>query len=61
MLTQQQRTFYNENGYLLAEGQFSAEEAGAFRQEAHALIERLSQHADINPTWGSARQIAEGT
>jgi ectoine hydroxylase-related dioxygenase (phytanoyl-CoA dioxygenase family) len=61
MLTQQQRSFYEQNGYLLVEGQFTAEEAGAFRAEAHALIERLSQHADINPTWGSARQIAEGT
>jgi phytanoyl-CoA hydroxylase len=61
MLTQQQRNFYHENGYLLLEGQFTPVEAGAFRQEAHALIERLAQPADANPTWGSARQIAEGT
>jgi ectoine hydroxylase-related dioxygenase (phytanoyl-CoA dioxygenase family) len=61
MLTQQQRNFYNENGYLLAEGQFTLAEAGAFRREAHDLIERLSQYADINPTWGSARLLAEGT
>lgn len=61
MPTPQQRSFYQENGYLLIEGLFTAEEAAEFRREAHALIERLSQHADINPTWGSARQIAEGT
>jgi phytanoyl-CoA hydroxylase len=61
MLTQQQRNFYDENGYLLVEGQFTAEEARAFREEAHTLIERLSQHTDFNATWGSAKQIAEGT
>jgi len=61
MLTQQQRSFYDENGYVLVEGQFTAAEVGAFRQEAHTLIEQLSQHADINPTWGSAKQMAEGT
>ena len=61
MLTDTQRNFYDENGYLLVEGQFTPVEAKAFRDEAHALIDRLSQHADINPTWGSARQIAEGT
>ena len=61
ILTQQQRSFYEEQGYLLVEGQFPAEEARSFREEAHALIERLTQYADINPTWGSARQIAEGT
>lgn len=61
MLTQQQCSFYDENGYLLVEGQFTVAEAGAFREEAHTLIERLSRHTDVNPTWGSARQIAEGT
>ena len=61
MLTQQQRSFYDENGYVLVEGQFTAAEVGAFRKEAHTLIEQLSQHADINPTWGSAKQMAEGT
>jgi len=61
ILTQQQRRFYDENGYVLVEGQFTAQEASAFRQEAHALIERLTQYTDFNPTWGSAKQIAEGT
>ena len=61
MLTQQQRNFYAENGYLLLERQFAAAEAREFRQEAHALIERLSQYSDFNPTWESARQIAQDT
>jgi len=61
ILTQQQHRFYDENGYVLVEGQFTAQEASAFRQEAHALIERLTQYTDINPTWESAKQIAEGT
>jgi phytanoyl-CoA hydroxylase len=61
MLTQAQYDFYKNQGYVLVEGLFTAEEARAFREEAHALMDRLSQHADINPTWGSARQIAEGT
>lgn len=61
MMKQQQRDFYHENGYLLVEELFTATEAEAFRQEAHALIGRLSQHTDFNPTWGSAKQIAEGT
>ena len=61
MLTQAQRNFYDENGYLLVVRLFTGEESGSFRREAHALMDRLSQHADINPTWGSAKQIAEGT
>ncbi len=61
VLNQQQRTFYDENGYLLVEGCFTAADARAYREEAHALMERLSQHADINPTWGSAKLLAQGT
>jgi phytanoyl-CoA hydroxylase len=61
MLTQEQCKFYEENGYLLVKELFREEECREFRAEAHALIARLSQHADINPTWGSASQIAEGT
>ena len=61
MLTEHQRSFYTENGYLLVEGQFTPAEGSAFRQEAHELIERLSPHSDFNPTWESARLIAEGT
>jgi ectoine hydroxylase-related dioxygenase (phytanoyl-CoA dioxygenase family) len=61
MLTRLQCNSYDENGYLLVEGLFTAQEARSFREEAHALMGRLSQYANINATWGSAGQIAEGT
>ena len=59
MLSQEQIQFYNENGYLLVKGVFSAEEAAAFRAEGHALINRLYQTEDVDATWGGARQITE--
>jgi hypothetical protein len=52
MLTQLRREWLSAR-----EGQFTAAEARAFRQEAHALIERLSQYADINPTWESTKLL----
>jgi ectoine hydroxylase-related dioxygenase (phytanoyl-CoA dioxygenase family) len=58
MLTQEQTTFYQENGYLLVEGLLSRDEAAALREECHALAKRLSAHKDIDATWGSARQGA---
>ena len=58
MPTPEQKAFYGENGYLLAEGLLSAHEAETFRQECHALSERLSAQKDIDATWGSARQSA---
>jgi ectoine hydroxylase-related dioxygenase (phytanoyl-CoA dioxygenase family) len=58
MLTHEQKTYYQENGYLLAEGLLSRDEAAALRQECHALLGRLSAHKDIDATWGSARKGA---
>jgi ectoine hydroxylase-related dioxygenase (phytanoyl-CoA dioxygenase family) len=55
MLSNEQKRFYQENGYLLAEGLLSREEAAALRQECHALSERLAAHKTIDATWGSAR------
>lgn len=57
-ITDEQRTFYSTNGYLFVEGLFSPGEAATFRQEGHALIDRLSQHDTVEATWGSARAIA---
>jgi phytanoyl-CoA hydroxylase len=57
MLTQEQVDFYRENGYLLVEGLFSPEEAAQFRQEAHAIIERLQQVSEVDATWASAREV----
>jgi phytanoyl-CoA hydroxylase len=60
MLSDEQRAFYQDNGYLLVEGLLSAEEAARYRAEAHALIERLSRERETDATWGSARQVAAG-
>lgn len=59
MLTKKQRAFYNENGYILVKGLLSRDEAAALRQEAHALIERLSARRNVDATWGSARKAVE--
>jgi phytanoyl-CoA hydroxylase len=55
MLTQEQIAFYRENGYILVKGVLSKEEAAAYRQECHALAERLSAKKNIDATWNSAR------
>ena len=61
MLTDDQLTFYRDNGYLLVQGVLSRGEAARFREECHALIERLSRRGrNVEATWGSAREgIAE--
>lgn len=67
MLTQEQRSitdeqqkFYDTNGYLLVPGLFSRDEADAFRREGHALIDRISEHDNVEATWGSAKTVAAG-
>jgi phytanoyl-CoA hydroxylase len=60
MLTPDQMDFYKENGYLLVEGVFTKEEAAAYREESHALAERLSLHKNMDATWASARQAVAG-
>lgn len=57
MLTPEQSSFYKENGYVLARGVLTPEEAAAYRRECHALAERLSKIKNIDATWGSARQL----
>jgi ectoine hydroxylase-related dioxygenase (phytanoyl-CoA dioxygenase family) len=61
VLTEQLLNFYQENGYLLVKGLFDREEAAAWRQEAHDLIERLSAQQSVEATWGSARQLDTGS
>jgi ectoine hydroxylase-related dioxygenase (phytanoyl-CoA dioxygenase family) len=56
MLTNEQLSFYHENGYLLVEGLLTRAEAAELRRECHALIERLSAYGAVDATWGSARQ-----
>ena len=62
MLTDEQKNFYAENGYLLVKGLLTPEEAADYRQETHALMARLSEvtRRENNSTWGSAKDIAGG-
>jgi ectoine hydroxylase-related dioxygenase (phytanoyl-CoA dioxygenase family) len=57
MLSQRQIDFYRENGFLLVKGLLAREEAARLRDEAHAIIERLSAIKSMEATWGSARGI----
>lgn len=60
MLTANQLQFYNDNGYILIKGLFSAERAQQYRAHGHALIERLSKRESVDATWGSAREGVAG-
>jgi ectoine hydroxylase-related dioxygenase (phytanoyl-CoA dioxygenase family) len=60
MLTQDEIAFYHENGYVLAKGLLSRDEAQNLRQESHDLIARLSDHKSMDATWGSAREAVKG-
>ena len=60
MLTDQQKQFYADNGYVLVPGLFTPEEAALYRKEAHDLAQRLSAVREINATWGSADSVAKG-
>jgi ectoine hydroxylase-related dioxygenase (phytanoyl-CoA dioxygenase family) len=60
MLTPEQLSFYQENGYLLVKGMFSRTEAAALRQETHDLAARLAAFQNIDATWGSARESVPG-
>ena len=57
MLDQNQKKFYEDNGYLLLKGVFSKKEAKSYRDEAHALISRVSQRGSVEATWDSASKI----
>jgi ectoine hydroxylase-related dioxygenase (phytanoyl-CoA dioxygenase family) len=59
MLTAEQRAFYDDNGYILIKGLLSPAEAAIYRQECHALAERLSAHRNIDATWASAREAVK--
>ena len=60
MLTDDQKRFYTENGYVLVPGLLSPEEAAHYRAEAHGLSRRLSAIRDTNAAWGSADAVAMG-
>src|SRR5207245_8244532 len=56
---EQQRRFYEENGYLLVKGVLSPDECTARRQELHDLSERLRAKKDINATWRGSHLTEE--
>jgi len=60
MLTDQQKQFYADNGYVLVSGLLTPEEAAMYRQETHDLAHRLSAVREINATWGSADSVTKG-
>ncbi len=60
MLTDDQKAFYEENGYLLVPNLLTADEAATLRAEVHDVIERLSALRSMESTWGSAKDIAGG-
>lgn len=60
MLTDEQKQFYADNGYVLVPGLLSPEEAVMYRKEAHELSRRLSAIRDIDAVWGSADTVAMG-
>ena len=59
MLTDEQKRFYADNGYVLVPGLLSPAEAAAYRQETHDLARRLSAIREINSTWGSANTVTD--
>ncbi len=58
-LSDEQVARYAEDGYLLVKGALGREEASELRREAHALMERLTRHQQIDATWGSARGLEQ--
>lgn len=57
ILSEEQKAFYDENGYLLVSGLLSRDEANDLRQETHELMERLAKVKSLDATWASARTI----
>src|SRR6476469_2612307 len=49
---EEQRRFYEENGFLLVKVVLPREECTALRQELHELAARLQAKKDIDATWG---------
>src|ERR1700759_1709520 len=59
MLTDEQKQFYADNGYVLVKGLLTPAEAASYRQETHDLATRLSARRDINAGWGSAKTVTD--
>jgi len=59
-MTEEQKKFYRDNGFILIKGLLSRDEAAAYREECHALAARLQKIRNINATWSSAKNMAPG-
>ena len=55
VLTPEQKSFFDDNGYILVKGLLSADEAAEYRRECHELAARLMERRSIDATWASAR------
>ena len=60
MLTDEQKAFYADNGYVLVKGLLTRDEAEKYRQETEAVTTRLSERRSIDATWGSADSVTGG-
>jgi ectoine hydroxylase-related dioxygenase (phytanoyl-CoA dioxygenase family) len=61
MLSDEQKAFYAENGYVVVPGLLTPEEAESYRQEVHDLMNRLSAIRNVDlGGWGSAKEISNG-
>jgi phytanoyl-CoA hydroxylase len=58
-LSDEQKSSYRKNGYLLVKDLLTKEEAAGYRAECHDLAARLQKIRDINATWKSAKQMAD--
>ena len=57
MLTDDQKAFYEQNGYVHVPGLLTPDEAANYRTEVQSLMERLAAIRNIDATWGSAREL----
>jgi len=56
MMTTEDVDRYRRDGFLLVPGLIPTDEAAHIRQEAHAVMERLSRNHVVEATWSSARE-----
>lgn len=59
-ITEDQISFYKEQGYLLVPGLLDPADAAHLRQECHDLAARLSARGSIDATWEGAKQMTMG-
>ena len=61
-LTPEEKSFYDDSGYLLAKAVFTRAEAALFREEAHHIAQRLQANQTagvVNQGWDSGAKVTE--